>query len=207
MGSISLAGDRPFRPIFVARRSPLLRRRGFQSPLCACECAERADIWFIWARLNFLADEAGMFTFAVGGGGWNRRMLWDGVLRSCPNWKYRNGKADEPQIWSTNKIERTCKANFKTYHLHCFFISCLLYFGIEPINTISMNLVQLLVMKHHQGLLTVYRWFSDFKRGCSFSNKDVFREGRPKSVAVSVNIDALPTWTDTARPSHNLSQV
>ena len=43
-------------------------------------------------------------------------------------------------------------------------------------------------MKLYQG--PVYRWYGEFKRGCS-SHQDEFREGRPNLVVVPETIDAV----------------
>ena len=51
-----------------------------------------------------------------------------------------------------------------------------------------MNFIQFLAMKLYQG--PVYRWYGEFKRGCS-SHQDEFREGRPNLVVVPETIDAV----------------
>ena len=56
-------------------------------------------------------------------------------------------------------------------------------------NNASMNLIRLLVMKNHKKT-TVYRWYTEFNGGHR-SLADEFHEGRPKSIVVPENIDAV----------------
>ena len=37
---------------------------------------------------------------------------------------------------------------------------------------------------------TIYNWFAEFQRGCTFLS-DEFREGRPSTSVVATNIDAM----------------